>query len=242
MEMKTKTALISGGTRGIGKALCEHFCEKGYKVAFIYRSSDGAAKELAERTGAFAIKADVSSPNEVARAVSEAKNVLGNIDVLVNNAGISQIKLLSDITDGDLAAVMGTNFGGTFYLCREVSRDMIRRKHGRIINIGSMWGKCGASCETHYSASKSAVRGLTMALAKELGPSGITVNCIEPGVIATEMNASLDEATLRELCDETPLMRLGTPKDVSSLALFLASDEASFITGQCIGVDGGFAI
>lgn len=242
MEMKTKTALISGGTRGIGKALCEHFCEKGYKVAFIYRSSDGAAKELAERTGAFAIKADVSSPNEVARAVSEAKNVLGNIDVLVNNAGVSQIKLLSDITDGDLAAVMGTNFGGTFYLCREVSRDMIRRKHGRIINIGSMWGKCGASCETHYSASKSAVRGLTMALAKELGPSGITVNCIEPGVIATEMNASLDEATLRELCDETPLMRLGTPKDVSSLALFLASDEASFITGQCIGVDGGFAI
>ena len=242
MEMKTKTALISGGTRGIGKALCEHFCEKGYKVAFIYRSSDGAAKELADRTGAFAIKADVSSPTEVVRAVSEAKTVLGNIDVLVNNAGISQIKLLSDITDEDLAAVMGTNFGGTFYLCREVSRDMIRRKHGRIINIGSMWGKCGASCETHYSASKSAVRGLTMALAKELGPSGITVNCIEPGVIATEMNASLDEATLRELCDETPLMRLGTPKDVSSLALFLASDEASFITGQCIGVDGGFAI
>jgi 3-oxoacyl-[acyl-carrier protein] reductase len=242
MDSKAKTALISGGTRGIGKALCEHFSEKGYKVAFIYRSSDNAAKELSEKTGAYPIKADVSSPSEVARAADEARAVLGDIDVLVNNAGISQIKLLSDITDDDLSTVMGTNFGGTFYLCRELSRDMIRRKCGRIINIGSMWGKCGASCETHYSASKSAIRGLTMALAKELGPSGITVNCIEPGVISTEMNASLDEDTLRELCDETPLMRLGTPRDVSSLALFLASDDASFITGQCIGVDGGFAV
>lgn len=242
MEIQKKTALISGGTRGIGKALCEHFCDKGYKVAFIYKSSDDAAKELSEKTGAFPIKADVSSPSEVARAVSEARALLGSVDVLVNNAGISQIKLLSDITDEDLASVMGTNFGGTFYLCREASRDMIQKKYGRIINIGSMWGKCGASCETHYSASKSAIRGFTMALAKELGPSGITVNCIEPGVIATEMNSALDENTLRELCEETPLMRLGTPKDVSSLALFLASDEASFITGQCIGVDGGFAI
>ena len=152
------------------------------------------------------------------------------------------IKLLSDITDEDLRSVMGTNFDGAFYLCREVSHDMIRKKHGRIINVGSMWGKCGASCEVHYSASKSALRGLTMALAKELGPSGITVNCIEPGVIATEMNASLDEDTIRELCDETPVMRLGTPRDVSSLAVFLASDGASFITGQCIGVDGGFAV
>ena len=242
MEMKTKTAIISGGTRGIGKALCEHFCEKGYKVAFIYRSSDGAAKELAERTGAFAIKADVSSPNEVARAVSEAKNVLGNIDVLVNNAGVSQIKLLSDITDGDLAAVMGTNFGGTFYLCREVSRDMIRRKHGRIINIGSMWGKTGASCEVHYSASKAGLRGMTMALAKEVGLSGITVNCIEPGVIDTDMNSELDGQALAELCDETPLGRIGKPREVAYLAEFLASDKADFITGQVIGIDGGYAL
>ena len=242
MDKQIKTALISGGTRGIGKALCEHFCEMGYKVAFIYRSSDDAARELAAKTGAFAIKADVSSPSEVKRAVAEARAFLGEIDVLINNAGISQIKLLSDITDEDLRAVMGTNFDGAFYLCREVSHDMIRKKHGRIINVGSMWGKCGASCEVHYSASKSALRGLTMALAKELGPSGITVNCIEPGVIATEMNASLDEDTIRELCDETPVMRLGTPRDVSSLAVFLASDGASFITGQCIGVDGGFAV
>ena len=242
MEIKNKTALISGGTRGIGKALCEHFCEKGYKVAFIYKSSDDAAEALARATGAHPIKADVSNPADVSRALVQAKEVLGEIDVLINNAGVSQIKLLSDITDEDLALVMGTNFNGAFYLCREASRDMVRSKHGRIINIGSMWGKCGASCEAHYSASKSAMRGLTMALAKELGPSGITVNCIEPGVIATEMNASLDEDTLRELCDETPLMRLGTPRDVSSLAVFLASEEASFITGQCIGVDGGFAV
>ena len=119
---------------------------------------------------------------------------------------------------------------------------MVRNKYGKIINVGSMWGKCGASCETHYSASKAAVRGFTMALAKELGPSGITVNCIEPGVIETDMNASLDEDTLRSLCEETPLMRIGKPEDVCALALFLASDNASFITGQCIGVDGGFSI
>ena len=237
-----KRLLVSGGSRGIGRDIVERFCADGYKVAFLYKSNKAAADEVAAKTGAYAISCDVSSPNDVRDAVAKANELLGGIDVLINNAGISQIKLICDVSDEDFEAIMSTNFGGAFYLCREVSRLMVSEKYGRIINIGSMWGKCGASCEVHYSASKAAMRGMTMALAKELGPSGITVNCIEPGVIRTEMNSSLDANTLEELCDSTPMMRLGEPNDVSELALFLASDKASFITGQCIGVDGGFAI
>lgn len=240
--MKNKRVLISGGSRGIGKALVEAFAAAGCRVAFIYNNSEKAAECLASKENAIAIRADVSSPKEVKAAVDKAVSCLGGIDILVNNAGISQIKLMSDITDDDFMKMTSTNLGGAFYLCREVSRFMINQKYGRIINIGSMWGKCGASCEVHYSASKAGVRGMTMALAKELGPSGITVNCIEPGVIDTDMNAELDDAAKAELCDMTPMMRIGTPDDVAELALFLASDKASFITGQCIGVDGGFAI
>ncbi len=237
-----KGVLISGGSRGIGRCLCESFAKGGYKVAFIYKSNDEAAKEVASHTGALAVKADVSVSGEVTSAVKTAYDYLGSFDVLVNNAGISQIKLFTDTTDDDFSSIINTNLGGAFCLSREVARYMIREKRGAIINIGSMWGKCGASCEVAYSASKAALRGMTMALAKELGPSGITVNCIEPGLIRTEMNSSLDEDTLREICDSTPLMRIGEPSDVADLALFLASKNASFITGQCIGVDGGFAV
>ena len=138
--------------------------------------------------------------------------------------------------------MLDTNLSGAFYTSREVSRVMVAQKRGFIVNIGSMWGKVGASCEVHYSAAKAGLRGMTMALAKELGPSGVTVNCVEPGVIDTEMNAALDEDTRRALCDETPLCRIGKPVDVAQTVLFLCSDAASFITGQCIGVDGGFAV
>ncbi len=242
MNLNGKRVLISGGSRGIGRALCESFAKGGCKVAFIYKSSDEAAKEVASLTGALAIKADVSQPREVLDAVEKAYDHLGGFDVLINNAAISEIKLFTDTTDEDFANIINTNLGGAFYLSREVARYMIREKRGAIINIGSMWGKCGASCEVVYSASKAALRGMTMALAKELGPSGITVNCIEPGLIKTEMNSSLDEDTVRGICEDTPLMRIGEPSDVASLALFLASSGASFITGQCIGVDGGLAI
>lgn len=234
--------LITGGSRGIGSSLVTEFSARGDRVAFIYRSSDGAARALSEKTGAYCIKANISIPSDAISAVSEAEKALGNIDALVNNAGISEICLFNDITDEGWKKMIDTNLSGAFYVTREASKGMISKKFGRIINIGSMWGKTGASCEVHYSASKAGLRGLTMALAKELGPSGITVNCIEPGVIETEMNACLDAEALRALAEETPLCRLGRPEDVSALALFLASESAGFITGQVIGVDGGFAV
>ena len=234
--------LISGGSRGIGRACVEKFIQNGDSVAFIYKSNHEAARSVADSFGAFAICADISIADEASRAVNEAISYLGGIDVIINNAGISQIKLFTDITNADWENMISTNLSSAFYLTRAALPYMISQKNGRIINIGSMWGKVGASCEVHYSASKAALRGMTMALAKEVGPSGITVNAIEPGVIATEMNSALSEEILAELTEETPLCRIGTPEDVASLALFLASEGASFITGQIIGVDGGFAI
>lgn len=237
-----KKVLVTGGSRGIGRACVEYFSKCGYEVAFIYSSNDLAAKEVESSCGALAIKADISSSKDAESAVSYAIDKMGGIDILINNAGISQIKLFTDVTDDDWEKMLSVNLSGAFYITRAAVKGMISGKFGRIINIGSMWGKCGASCEVHYSAVKSGIRGMTMALAKELGPSGITVNCIEPGVIDTDMNAELDDNALTELCDETPLGRIGRPEEVAYLAEFLASDKASFITGQCIGIDGGFAI
>ncbi len=237
-----KKVLITGGSRGIGRATVEAFSELGYKVAFIYARDAEAAKSLADSTGAFAVKADVSDPASIKAGLDAAISWLGGIDVLINNAGIAQIKLFTDVTDEDWDRMLGVNLSGVFYVTRAVIPFMVSQKSGRIINIGSVWGRCGASCEAHYSATKSALRGLTQSLAKELGPSGITVNCVEPGVIDTDMNASLDEETVRSLCDETPLMRIGKPFDVANLVSFLASDSAAFITGQIIGVDGGYAL
>ena len=234
--------LITGGSRGIGEACVRAFCQKGNSVAFLYHTNHERAKTLADQTGAIAICADVSNSTSATAATQKAIEELGGIDVLVNNAGISQIKLFSDITDEDWRKMIDTNLSGAFYISREASRIMVTQHSGRIINIGSMWGKTGASCEVHYSASKAGLRGLTMALAKELGPSNITVNCIEPGVIDTEMNAALDGSTRQELCDSTPLCRIGRAEEVAAVVSFLASEEASFITGQIIGVDGGFAI
>ena len=234
--------LISGGSRGIGKALVERFTADGNSVAFIYKENHDAAKALTNATGAAAICADVSKPESAKIAAEQAISVLDGVDVLINNAGISQIKLFTDISDDEWSSMINTNLSSAFYLTRAVLPNMISQKSGRIINIGSMWGKIGASCEVHYSASKAGLRGMTLALAKEVGPSGITVNAIEPGIIATDMNGALSKETIAELCDQTPMCRIGNPCDVAALAKFLASEEASFITGQIIGVDGGFAI
>ena len=234
--------LVTGGSRGIGKACVELFSSKNNTVAFIYKENDAAAQTLAKNSGAIPFRADMSDSESAKETIKSAVDTLGGIDVLVNNVGISQIKLITDVSDEEWQTMINTNLSSAFYASRAVLPYMIAQKSGRIINIGSMWGKTGASCEVHYSASKAALRGFTMALAKEVGPSGITVNAIEPGVIKTDMNGVLSEETLKELCDQTPLCRIGMPEDVASLAYFLASEDASFITGQIIGVDGGFAV
>ena len=234
--------LVTGGSRGIGAACVRAFAGQGDRVAFIYRSQKEKAERLALETGALSFCADLSDADAACQVTQEAILALGGIDVLVNNAGISQIKLFTEVENREWQSMIDTNLSGAFYVTRTASKEMIAQHSGRIINIGSMWGKIGASCEVPYSAAKAGLRGMTMALAKELGPSGITVNCIEPGVIETEMNATLDAQTRAELCEMTPLCRMGSAQEVAQAVLFFASEQAGFITGQVLGVDGGFAV
>jgi 3-oxoacyl-[acyl-carrier protein] reductase len=237
-----KRILISGGSRGIGAATVKYFAEHGDKVAFIYHSADEKARKIAEYTKAFPIKADVSDSQSAISAFTKAIEYLGCIDVLVNCAGVAGFSLFTDISDEDWRRMLDTNLTSAFTLSREAAKAMISQKSGTIINVGSVWGRMGSSCEVHYSASKAGLRGLTQALAKELGPSGITVNCVEPGVIDTDMNSMLDENSMKELAEATPLCRIGKAEEVAAVIGFLASDDASFITGACIPVDGGFPV
>ena len=234
--------IITGGSRGIGRAAVELFTKNGHQVVFFYKTNRELADELCRLTGATAIRCDVKSSEDAATAVNRAVEILGGIDVLVNNAGVSEFCFFDSITDDQWKNMIDTNLSGAFYVTREAVKHMISQKSGAIVNVGSMWGKVGASCEVHYSASKAGLRGMTMALAKELGPSGITVNCVEPGVIDTDMNARLRSDDIKDLCESTPMGRLGTPEEVARLIMFLCSSDASFITGQTIGIDGGFAI
>ena len=237
-----KTVLITGGSRGIGREMVKKFSEAGYAVAFTYRSSDGAAEELSRLTGALAIKADSRCEAEIIDAVKMVKEKIGNVNILINNAAVSSFSLFTDITADAWRDMFMTNVDGAFLYTREVLPAMINDKWGRIINISSMWGTVGSSCEVHYSATKAALIGMTKALAKEVGPSGITVNAIAPGLIDTDMNASLTEDDIADVVDSTPLMRIGTPSDVADAALFLASDNASFITADVINVSGGLVV
>ena len=237
-----KRVIVTGGSRGIGAACVQGFAERGDKVVFLYNKSINEAEALSFETGAFGIQCDVSDADALKAALAEAERALGGVDILVNNAGKAHIGLLGDMSDEEILSVYRTDLLAATVACREVSRGMIRAHKGYIVNIGSVWGRVGASCEAVYSAAKAGLRGLTMALAKELGPSGVTVNCIEPGVILTDMNASLEPMALGELCDETPLCRLGEPRDIAEAVLFLTSGGADFITGQCLGIDGGFGL
>ena len=248
-----KTVLITGGSRGIGKELVRQFNKAGYAVAFSYLEHQEEAVRLANsinnRSGLFRtdavvpIKADVSDAAQVKKMFEYIEGSFGaGVDILINNAGIAQQKLFTDLTEEDWDRMFDVDVKGVFHCCQCALPRMIRRQQGKIINISSMWGQVGASCEVHYSAAKAAVIGLTKALAKELGPSQIQVNCIAPGVIDTDMNAAFDEETMQSLRDETPLGRIGTPKDISKAALFLASEQSDFITGQVLGVNGGMIV
>lgn len=242
-----KTVLITGASRGIGAATARLFAQKGWAVAVNYRNSRDAAEELVSeirKNGgtALAIPADVGDPEQVEALFQIAERELGQIEALVNNAGIAQQKLFTDLTDEDWDELFRVDVKGVFLCCRRALPAMIRRHRGVIVNISSMWGQVGASCEVHYSAAKAAVIGLTRALAKEVGPSGIRVNCIAPGVIQTEMNGNLTPETLEALKEETPLELLGDPADVAKAAWFLTSEDSAFITGQVLGVNGGMVI
>ena len=232
--------LITGGSRGIGAACVRRFCAAGDKVVFLYRSNSAAAAEIADTTGAEGIKCDLFRTEEIRPAVERAMDILGGCDVLVNNAGISSIKQIQDMTDTEIDRILGINLAAPVRMAREISKIMIAQKSGSIVNIGSVWGEYGASCETVYSASKSGLRGFTAALAKELGLSGIRVNCVEPGVIDTDMNSALGDDAVSELTGNTPLGRMGRAEEVADAVFFLASDAASFITGAFLPVSGGF--
>ena len=242
-----KTVLITGGARGIGRAAAVRFAQAGYAVAVNYYRSEAAAQELVNklRSGgarAVALQADVSDMEQVRVLVANCTTQLGEIDLLINNAGIAQQKLFTELTVEDWNRVFAVDVTGVFNCCRVTLPAMIRRHSGKILNVSSVWGICGASCEVHYSAAKAAVIGLTKALAKEVGPSGIQVNCVAPGVIDTEMNAALSPEDRDALCEETPLGRLGTPEEIAETLFFLASPAADFITGQIISPNGGFVI
>ena len=230
--------LISGGTRGIGRATVELFVRNGFKVSSLSRM--GRHDDALE--GVDYYSCDVKDPELVAQAVSYAINKNGNVDVLISNAGIAHSGLAQDMSYNDYRDIIDTNFGGLFNLTHEVIPHMVRQGKGVILATSSMWGQTGASCEALYSASKGAVDSYVKALAKELGPSGIRVNAVSPGAIDTDMMRGFDQDTKDVICDDTPLGKLGTPEEVAEVMYFLASGKASFITGQIIGVNGGYLI
>ena len=241
--------LVTGGAGGIGSAICRAFAKNGDDVVIHYHNRQENAILLAEelrnkyKVYAQPVYADIGDSGSVKAMFDEIELKAGSIDVLVNNAGIAEQKLFCDISDDDWKNMIGTNLDGVFFCCREaLRRFMLPAHNGAILNISSMWGQVGASCEVHYSAAKAGVIGLTKALAKEVGLSNVRVNCIAPGVVMTDMMKSFDSDTIAELKEETPLNRLGTPEDVAEAAVFLCSGKASFITGQVLGVNGGFVI
>lgn len=246
-ENKSPVALVTGSSRGIGRAIAVALAAEGYRIAVNYLYSEKAAQslvaELRERgCDAAAFPCDVADEAQVKGLFREIRGRLGEVDLLVNNAGIAQQKLFTDLTVVDWDRLFAVDVRGVFLCCREALPHMIREKQGNIVNISSIWGMGGASCEVHYSAAKAAVIGLTQALAKEVGPSGIRVNCVAPGVIDTEMNHQLDPETVAALRAETPLGVIGTDSDIANAVVFLASQRARFITGQVLSPNGGILI
>lgn len=243
--MSRRAALVTGASGGIGRAVAVELAAQGFDVAVGWSGSeDNALETLRLVRGAggegICVRADVSDPAAVRSMFEQVRVCLGEPYALVCCAGIAQQKMLCDITDDDWSRMISINLGGTFYCCREAASGMVRQKRGAIVTLSSVWGLHGASCESHYSASKAGIIGLTQALADELAPSGIRVNCVAPGVIDTQMNSILDAQTMEQLAQETPLGALGTPEQVAKTVAFLLSDAASYITGATVPVTGGF--
>lgn len=243
-EKNGHVVLISGGDRGIGAATVRMFWQAGYRTAFFYHTNEDAARALVNELGCdcVAVQCDVSDRAACEAAWKVVQRTVGEPDVLVCNAGVAQQKLFTDITEADWQHMIGVDLTGVFHLCQLALPNMIRNKYGRILTVSSMWGQTGGSCEVHYSAAKAGVIGLTKALAKEEGPSGITVNCVAPGVIETDMMRSFTPEDKAALAEETPVQRLGTPEEVARMLVFLADENAGFITGQILGVNGGLVI
>lgn len=243
----SKTVLITGASKGIGANMAIRFAEKGYNVVMNYNNSVQSAlilqRSLKESGyNVIAYKANVKNRLEVDLMIKEALYRFGSIDILINNAGIANQSLITELSEQDWNDIIGVNLTGVFNCTQAVLPHMINQKSGKIINISSMWGEIGASCEVAYSAAKAGVIGFTKALAKEVGPSGITVNCITPGLIETSMNQDLTVEDITAIVEDTPMGRIGSTDDVATAALFLSSDEANFITGQILGVNGGLVI
>lgn len=242
-----KTVIITGSSSGIGAAAALEFAKSGCNVVINYNNSKEKALKVLEKVRnmgslSIAIQADVSIASQAEMLISKCIEQFGRVDILVNNAGISEFKLFTDITESDWDKMIRTNLNSAFYCSKFAVKEMLKNHSGKIVNISSMWGIAGASCEVHYSAAKAGMIGLTKAMAKELGPSGINVNCIAPGVIDTQMNQGLSHEDMLTLINDTPCGRIGTPEEIAKLILFLTSDESSFITGQVIGSNGGFLI
>ncbi len=237
-----KTILVTGGSRGIGAAMVRLFCAHGWQTAFTYYQSGLQAESLRRETGAVPFRCDTADENETLSMASKITRLFPHLDALVCCAGISHTGLLQDLAAAEWDRIFAVNVRGAFLTTRAFLPGMISRKSGAILYISSMWGQTGASCEAAYSASKAALIGLTKALAKETGPSGVRVNCLCPGAVATDMLNCYSPEDLTALSEETPLMRLGTPNDIANAAFFLCSEESSFITGQVLGVNGGFVI
>ena len=244
MNLKGKTAVVTGGSRGIGRAICVKLAERGANIVTCYANSSAAAEEtvkLCQEFGvtAVAVKADISVKEDIDNLLAEALKITGSIEILVNNAGITRDKLLISMKDEDFDDVINTNLKGTFYAMRAASKLMMKKRYGRIVNISSVVGVYGNAGQINYAASKAGVIGMTKSLAKELGGRGITCNAVAPGFISTDMTAVLSDEVKEKLAASIALKRIGEPEDVANVVAFLASDDASYVTGQVLEVSGG---
>ena len=247
MQNEQKVAVVTGASRGIGAATAVALAEAGFAVAVLYRTNrvlaETCVQKIRENGGtARAYAVDITDSAAVKIVTAQIEKDLGAVSVLVNNAGISEQKLFTDITDSDWEQMLAVHLNGAFYMTRALVPAMVHQKYGRIINIASMWGETGGSCEVHYSAAKAGLIGLTKALAKELAPSGITVNAVSPGAVETDMMRALGEDVCKSVAEETPVGRLAHPQEIADAICFLASEKAAYITGQVLSVNGGAVI